>query len=195
MDGGRWNGERQQDRHDTDWQNGKPSSTSDLPSAQPAKPLRQLKSRLAKSWRAVLSRVQRGQRPRGANDPTEPARRAPGPTGGDTRARRRSWVSRLRGQSSKPGGAAAAGEAEGKRPTEGGMGASSAEEDRQQAQGFVEEFVRVLSDSHRSPLPERQRIFRDLQRRFHPDKNPFRAQAATLAFQELMDRRRWYLQP
>ncbi|CAJ1402730.1 unnamed protein product [Effrenium voratum] len=45
------------------------------------------------------------------------------------------------------------------------------------------------------PLEERKRVFKDLQRRFHPDKNPLEEQSATLAFQHLMDSRHSYLRP
>ncbi|CAE7726925.1 Acaa1a, partial [Symbiodinium microadriaticum] len=38
-----------------------------------------------------------------------------------------------------------------------------------------------------SPLEERKKVFRDLQRQLHPDKNLHDQEAAKLAFQKLME--------
>lgn len=50
-----------------------------------------------------------------------------------------------------------------------------------------------LQDTRGHPLEDRKRIFRDLQRQLHPDKNVEHEEAAKLAFQELMQQRASYL--
>jgi len=50
-----------------------------------------------------------------------------------------------------------------------------------------------MSSTKDRPLEARRRVFKDLQRRFHPDKNPAEEHAATLAFQHLMASRQGYL--
>lgn len=50
-----------------------------------------------------------------------------------------------------------------------------------------------LEATRQLPLPGRQKTFRDLQRRFHPDKNPECPDSAKLVFQKLMERQSSYL--
>lgn len=50
-----------------------------------------------------------------------------------------------------------------------------------------------LDKTRQLPLDEKQRVFKELQRLLHPDKNPDRSDAAKLAFQQLMDQRKSYL--
>jgi len=64
---------------------------------------------------------------------------------------------------------------------------------KSRACGLIQEMEEMLLETRDQPLVQRQRIFRDLQRRLHPDKNATCAEAAKLAFQELMDRKRVYL--
>jgi hypothetical protein len=52
-----------------------------------------------------------------------------------------------------------------------------------------EELVRATS----MPLQQREKVFRDLQRRYHPDKNLQCPEAAKLAFQRLMQERTSFL--
>merc|ERR1712125_178304 len=50
-----------------------------------------------------------------------------------------------------------------------------------------------LQQTQDKPLSERKRIFRELQRQLHPDKNVEEPEIAKLAFQRLMDFRLSYL--
>merc|ERR1712232_302357 len=50
-----------------------------------------------------------------------------------------------------------------------------------------------LQQPQDKPLSERKRIFRELQRQLHPDKNVEEPEIAKLAFQRLMDHRLSYL--
>jgi len=50
-----------------------------------------------------------------------------------------------------------------------------------------------LSATRSFPVEERQKIFRDLQRRYHPDKNLDSVETAKIVFQRLMDSRQSYL--
>lgn len=58
---------------------------------------------------------------------------------------------------------------------------------------LVESMLQKLEETRSQPLSEKKRIFRDLQRQLHPDKNVHCAEAAKLAFQELMMQRNSYL--
>jgi hypothetical protein len=58
---------------------------------------------------------------------------------------------------------------------------------------LVESMQRQLQETQSQPLEEKKRIFRDLQRQLHPDKNVDNAAAAKHAFQELMLQRNSYL--
>ncbi|CAE8606452.1 unnamed protein product, partial [Polarella glacialis] len=61
------------------------------------------------------------------------------------------------------------------------------------ALSLIAEVDQELELTRKCPLFEKRKIFRELQRRLHPDKNPEQAEAAKLAFQHLMDRSRTYL--
>lgn len=55
--------------------------------------------------------------------------------------------------------------------------------------------MRTLDDTRSRPLEERKRIFKELQRTLHPDKNmatPEQEEAAKMAFQKLMEERAFY---
>jgi len=56
-------------------------------------------------------------------------------------------------------------------------------------QSVLEELERTKGE----PLEARKRIFKELQRRLHPDKNLEYPEAAKLAFQRLMESRGSYL--
>eukprot|EP00929_Paragymnodinium_shiwhaense_P043032 TRINITY_DN22182_c0_g1_i2.p1 TRINITY_DN22182_c0_g1~~TRINITY_DN22182_c0_g1_i2.p1 ORF type:complete len:794 (-),score=196.51 TRINITY_DN22182_c0_g1_i2:177-2558(-) len=62
-----------------------------------------------------------------------------------------------------------------------------------QATELVSDVLRQLEATRSKPLAERKKIFRDLQRQLHPDKNMEQAEAAKLAFQQLMEHRPAYL--
>eukprot|EP00929_Paragymnodinium_shiwhaense_P112159 TRINITY_DN80416_c0_g1_i1.p1 TRINITY_DN80416_c0_g1~~TRINITY_DN80416_c0_g1_i1.p1 ORF type:complete len:720 (-),score=161.61 TRINITY_DN80416_c0_g1_i1:65-2224(-) len=68
-------------------------------------------------------------------------------------------------------------------------------EDRSQV--LMSEMERELDRTRSAPVQERKRVFHDLQRRFHPDKNMASEEseitAVKLVFQRLMERRRLYL--
>eukprot|EP00439_Symbiodinium_sp_Y106_P016034 s8523_g2.t1 len=57
----------------------------------------------------------------------------------------------------------------------------------------VLQHVRSKDRTRSSPLEERKKVFRDLQRQLHPDKNLHDQEAAKLAFQKLMESRDSYL--
>jgi len=50
-------------------------------------------------------------------------------------------------------------------------------------------MMNQLDKARSKPLDERKRIFKDLQRNLHPDKNLEQPEAAKLAFQKLMEQR------
>jgi len=54
-------------------------------------------------------------------------------------------------------------------------------------------MIQQLKETREEPLIERKRVFRELQRQLHPDKNVDCAEEAKLAFQELMQQRTAYL--
>jgi len=53
----------------------------------------------------------------------------------------------------------------------------------------------LLESTSNHPLERRRAIFRDLQRKLHPDKNVEREESAKMAFQALMSRKGMYLRP
>jgi len=57
---------------------------------------------------------------------------------------------------------------------------------------LVAETLQRLKDTKAEPIALRRSIFRDLQRQLHPDKNSHREDAATLAFQTLMQQQASY---
>lgn len=67
------------------------------------------------------------------------------------------------------------------------------EETSDQASVLIEDMLIQLNRSRTSPLETRRRIFRDLQRQLHPDKNINNAEVAKPAFQKLMESRELFL--
>jgi hypothetical protein len=67
------------------------------------------------------------------------------------------------------------------------------QQDNCQQETLVASMQRQLEETKGQPLAERKRVFRDLQRQLHPDKNIQSPEDAKLAFQELMLRRDVYL--
>jgi len=61
------------------------------------------------------------------------------------------------------------------------------------ADARIASMILQLKETREEPLAERKRLFRELQRQLHPDKNMDRAAEAKLAFQELMQQRAAYL--
>jgi len=61
------------------------------------------------------------------------------------------------------------------------------------AEDLIADIDDELDRSRGHPLQERRRIFRELQRRLHPDKNPTNQESSKFAFQYLMDSRQSYL--
>jgi hypothetical protein len=55
------------------------------------------------------------------------------------------------------------------------------------------DMMKRLDDARSKPLDERKKVFKDLQRELHPDKNIDQAEAAKLAFQKLMEQREPFL--
>ncbi|CAE7861202.1 unnamed protein product [Symbiodinium microadriaticum] len=51
----------------------------------------------------------------------------------------------------------------------------------------------TLAASHNEPVAVRRKVFRELQRKLHPDKNAHCREAAKIAFQQLMDQQGKYL--
>eukprot|EP00930_Biecheleria_cincta_P027000 TRINITY_DN18975_c0_g1_i1.p1 TRINITY_DN18975_c0_g1~~TRINITY_DN18975_c0_g1_i1.p1 ORF type:complete len:404 (-),score=69.71 TRINITY_DN18975_c0_g1_i1:17-1228(-) len=60
------------------------------------------------------------------------------------------------------------------------------------AEDLIADIDDELDRSRGQPLQERRRIFRELQRRLHPDKNPSNQESSKFAFQYLMDSRQSY---
>ncbi|CAK9002954.1 unnamed protein product [Durusdinium trenchii] len=67
------------------------------------------------------------------------------------------------------------------------------EKTARRTQELIAELEAQMAKTRPLPLEERKRVFKDLQRRFHPDKNLLEEESATLAFQHLMDSRHTYL--
>lgn len=61
------------------------------------------------------------------------------------------------------------------------------------AGSMVADVLRELEQTRAQPLEARKKVFKDLQRRLHPDKNLHCPEAAKLAFQQLMENRSSYL--
>lgn len=68
-----------------------------------------------------------------------------------------------------------------------------ARQDKLEADSLLAGVMRRLDETRREPLEERRRVFKELQRQLHPDKNMDCQEAAKVAFQKLMDRRGIYL--
>lgn len=67
------------------------------------------------------------------------------------------------------------------------------QEASKKANSLLDRVMKQLDSTRSSPLEERKKVFRDLQRQLHPDKNPDDQEAAKLAFQRLMESRDSYL--
>lgn len=61
------------------------------------------------------------------------------------------------------------------------------------ASSLMDTVMKQIDRTRSSPLEERKKVFRDLQRQLHPDKNLHDQEAAKLAFQKLMESRDSYL--
>jgi len=59
---------------------------------------------------------------------------------------------------------------------------------------LIAEVEKALSDVRKAPLYRRQKTFRDLQRKYHPDKNPDHPEEAKMAFQRLMQDRKDFME-
>lgn len=64
---------------------------------------------------------------------------------------------------------------------------------RSQPESRIVSMNRQLDETRMAPLTERKRVFRELQRQLHPDKNVDCEDDAKMAFQELMQLRAGYL--
>lgn len=60
---------------------------------------------------------------------------------------------------------------------------------------LMPDILEQLESTRGEPLAVRRKIFRELQRQLHPDKNAECEEGAKLAFQTLMERRAFYLRP
>lgn len=77
-----------------------------------------------------------------------------------------------------------------------GWGRAKTVNPQKHSEGLIADMLKDLETARNAPLPERKKVFRDLQRRLHPDKNmdsPEVAEAAKLAFQRLMEQKNSYL--
>mmetsp|Transcript_104190 Transcript_104190/g.185084 ORF Transcript_104190/g.185084 Transcript_104190/m.185084 type:complete len:890 (-) Transcript_104190:64-2733(-) len=63
----------------------------------------------------------------------------------------------------------------------------------QKADSLLNSVMKQLDDTKNSSQEERKKVFRELQRQLHPDKNLDNQEAANIAFQKLMERRGSYL--
>lgn len=61
------------------------------------------------------------------------------------------------------------------------------------ATSLMDSVMKQIDGTRNAPLEERKKVFKDLQRQLHPDKNPQDQEAAKLAFQKLMENRNVYL--
>ncbi|CAK0876770.1 unnamed protein product, partial [Prorocentrum cordatum] len=64
---------------------------------------------------------------------------------------------------------------------------------RRPVAGTLAQAMEELDRTINEPLEARKKIFRELQRKLHPDKNPDQEDGAKFAFQKLMERRGVYL--
>lgn len=53
--------------------------------------------------------------------------------------------------------------------------------------------MKQLDQARSKPIEDRKKLFKDLQRQLHPDKNIEQAEAAKMAFQKLMEQRQDFL--
>jgi len=73
------------------------------------------------------------------------------------------------------------------------VAAEQAAEISRRTTALIEEVEQMLASTEGRPASERKKVFRDLQRRFHPDKNAETIEISKVVFQRLMDNRRSYL--
>lgn len=72
----------------------------------------------------------------------------------------------------------------------GPLGPSSAEKATQKkASSLSADMMAQLDGARSKPLEDRKKLFKDLQRQLHPDKNIDQPEAAKQAFQKLMEQR------
>jgi len=70
---------------------------------------------------------------------------------------------------------------------------SKSEDPESRSQSLITDMEKQLEKSKNEPLENRKKIFKDLQRQLHPDKNMDQPETAKLAFQKLMEQRATYL--
>eukprot|EP00439_Symbiodinium_sp_Y106_P036175 s1912_g4.t1 len=63
----------------------------------------------------------------------------------------------------------------------------------EQTERLLTEMKDTLAATHNEPVAVRRKVFRELQRKLHPDKNAHCREAAKIAFQQLMDQQSKYL--
>eukprot|EP00747_Dinoflagellata_sp_TGD_P180383 gnl/TRDRNA2_/TRDRNA2_32754_c0_seq1.p1 gnl/TRDRNA2_/TRDRNA2_32754_c0~~gnl/TRDRNA2_/TRDRNA2_32754_c0_seq1.p1 ORF type:complete len:731 (-),score=111.06 gnl/TRDRNA2_/TRDRNA2_32754_c0_seq1:65-2086(-) len=63
------------------------------------------------------------------------------------------------------------------------------------AQSLIAGIAKELERTRTGSLDDRKKTFKDLQKKYHPDKNIDDPEAAKMAFQHLMDKRQEYLRP
>lgn len=61
------------------------------------------------------------------------------------------------------------------------------------ATSLMDSVMKQIDGTRNAPLEERKKVFKDLQRQLHPDKNPQDQEAAKLPVQKLMENRNVYL--
>jgi len=75
-----------------------------------------------------------------------------------------------------------------------GSGQTAAEKKTQKkASSLTDDMMKQLDGARSKSVDERKKVFKDLQRQLHPDKNIEQAEAAKLAFQKLMEQRDSFL--
>lgn len=83
-----------------------------------------------------------------------------------------------------------------KRGSRGSQPAAKEPEDPAKlAEPLIRDMRQQLDKARRESLEVRKKVFKELQRQLHPDKNPDNAEAAKLAFQSLMESRGPFLSP
>eukprot|EP00403_Amphidinium_massartii_P018746 CAMPEP_0178420620 /NCGR_PEP_ID=MMETSP0689_2-20121128/26227_1 /TAXON_ID=160604 /ORGANISM="Amphidinium massartii, Strain CS-259" /LENGTH=1043 /DNA_ID=CAMNT_0020042109 /DNA_START=1 /DNA_END=3132 /DNA_ORIENTATION=+ len=75
----------------------------------------------------------------------------------------------------------------------GASAKSSAQDPEVQSRSLISDMEKQLERNKNESLETRKRIFKDLQRQLHPDKNMDQPESAKLAFQKLMEQRATFL--
>lgn len=66
----------------------------------------------------------------------------------------------------------------------------------QTAEQKARKFITAeLEKAKEEPMETRKKVFKELQREYHPDKNPEDPEVAKVVFQFLMEQRGWFLMP